>query len=636
MSATFPNALSEFVYTRTYSRWLEEQGRRENWEETVTRLVNFYKEITSNKLTQKNYEDIHDFVINFKSMPSMRLLWTAGEAVKRSGVAAFNCSYLTMDKISSFSEMFYILLVGCGVGYSVESKFVEKLPEIKHANNQSKNIVFEDSKEGWAKGLLECCEAWWDGFDVTWDLSGIRKRGSKLKTFGGRASGPEPLNSCLLYFKNMLVRHRGRKLSSLNVSDLSNMIAQSVVVGGVRRSSQISLSDLYDQGMRNAKQGQFWINEPQRSMSNNSAVYDHKPSSVEFMKEWISLAESGTGERGIFNRSNLKELLPKRRSKTKKILESMGVNPCSEIILRDRGLCNLTEVVVRAEDDINTVMEKIKIATIMGTIQSMITNYGYLHELNPDWKKNAEEERLLGVSLTGQMDNPKLLTPENLQMFRDYAIGINAEYSQKLGINRSAAVTAVKPSGTVSQLVDSASGFHPRFSKYYIRRVRISSSDPLFKMMRDQGVKFNPEVGQSEYDANTWVCSFPIKAPENAITVDDVTAIEQLDQWLKLKQNFTEHTVSATIYVADDEWLKVGSWVYEHFDDVTGLSFLPKTNHIYELAPYEKIDEKTYNKLKQEEVIIDYSKLSNYEKDDEGEGAFAKSCEGDKCEITRK
>ena len=405
-------------------------------------------------------------------------------------------------------------------------------------------------------------------------------------------------------------------------------IAEIVVVGGVRRSALISLSDLYDIGMRSAKNGQFWLTHSYREMSNNSAVYDHKPSSVEFMREWLSLADSGTGERGIFNISNIENMVPKRRN-WKKIA---GANPCAEIFLRSRGLCNLTEVVVRKEDTFDTLMEKVKVATIMGTIQSMMTKFGDL--VSSEWKDNAEEERLLGVSLTGQMDNPELLTGENLQQLRDYAVGVNVKWARKLGIKRAAAITTSKPSGTTSQLVDSASGFHVRYAKYYIRRIRISTSDPLFRMMRDQGFVMTPENGQTERDASTWVASFPIKAPEGCITRHDMNAIQQLEQWLKIKKNWAEHTVSATIYVNEDEWLEVGNWVYSHFNEVSGISFLPKDNGIYRQAPYEEIDQNTYDDMKKKEVIIDYSKLSEYEKEDHNsDGARSFACTGDKCEL---
>lgn len=927
----FPNEMSKFIFYRTYSRWRYDLSRRETWVETVDRVINFFKDVGGKKISNEDYELLRDNILTMKVMPSMRLMWTAGEAAKKNNFGIYNCSYLSIDNIYSWAEIMFILMHGTGVGYSVEMKCIEKLPTIKEYNGETKKIKVLDSKDGWATSLARACESWWDGYKVEFDYSKIRPSGSILKTFGGRASGPQPLKNCYEYFSTMIERHRGRKLSTVNCHDLSCKVAEAIVVGGVRRSAMISLSDLHDEGMRNAKQGQFWMIQPQRAMSNNSAVYKHKPSSTEFMKEWLSLAESGTGERGLFNRGDLEHLMPKRR----RVTEGMGVNPCvtsdtwiqtsegarqvkelidvpfkavvdgkehscrtgffptgmkkvfklktdrgyelrvtdnhkilverfgnkeeiktewievkdlksgdkivlndlsnvsidieqkdfnkgwligekegeykpenyygetsvrdcnkfylastkyekqilpelekesnsfiagflrglfdsdgtvlndtikgrsirlaqdnlerlkivqrmlhrlgipstiyenrsgemhelvikrssmmrfaevvgfydpqksqkltkmlirnsgkleyrdfmvtkfvsleeetvedvydctvdevhrfdangmivhncSEIILRDHGLCNLSEVIIRSGDTMDDLFAKVKTATILGTLQSALTDFGNYFYLSEKWKKNAEQERLLGVSMTGQMDNPEILTPENLESLRDYAIGVNVEYARKLGIKRSAAITCSKPSGTVSQLVDSASGFHPRYSKFYIRRIRISATDPLFKMMRDQGFKFVPEVGQSEKDASTWVIEFPIKSPEGCITRNDMTALEQLEQWLKIKKNWAEHTVSATIYVDEGEWLKVGNWVYEHFSDISGISFLPKNNHIYQLAPYEEITEKQYLSMLPEQKSVDYSKLSAYEKEDWTEGAQTLACVGDRCEL---
>lgn len=628
VDSVFPNTLSEFVYYRTYSRWQQSAGRRETWEETVARVIGFYKDLAGKKLDDEDWELLHEYIYNFYAMPSMRLMWTAGPALKKNHFGAFNCSFVNINHYSVFSEIMYVLMHGTGVGYSVEQKNIAKVPAIKPFNGNTETLIVGDSKEGWAGAMMEACELWWKGNKVEFDLSKIRKKGTVLKTFGGRASGPGPLKECFDFFADMIERHRGRTLSPINCHDLACKIAESIVVGGVRRSAMISLSDLYDQGMRHAKDGQFWIKAPMRSMSNNSAVYDHKPNSTVFMEEWLALAKSGSGERGIFNRSAIKGMLPKRRS----YKDDFGTNPCAEIILRDHGLCNLSEVVLRDTDNFDSVLKKVKVATILGTLQSMLTDFGDL--VSDKWAKNQEQERLLGVSITGQMDNPALLTEENLEAWKDYAIGINVEYSKKLGIGRSKAITCTKPSGTCSQLVDSASGFHPRFAKHYIRRVRISSTDPLYKMMKDQGVRFFPEVGQIEGKADTYVCEFPIKAPHNSVTAQDMTAIEQLEQWLKIKSNWAEHTVSATIYVEPDEWLKVGNWVYENFEDISGISFLPKNDHVYQLAPYEKIDEDTYNKMASEEVTIDYGQLSNYESEDYTEGAKSYACTGSSCELT--
>ena len=629
INGVFENDLAEFVYMRTYSRWVDDLKRRETWKETVERATSFLKKVSKKKLFQSDYDLIKDYVYRMKVMPSMRLMWTAGKPAEVNNVAIYNCSTVPIDSLHSFAEVYFLLMSGAGVGIDVSKKYIEKLPKVKKLNGKKQKITFKDSKEGWSEGTLQCCQAMWDGFDVVWDLSKLRPQGARLKTFGGRSSGPGPLEETLHFIKHMVEAHRDRRLSPLNAFDIVTKIANSVVVGGVRRSSIITLSDLYDNGMRDAKQGQFWMTNGHRAMSNNSAIYDEKPNSIEFMKEWLALSESGTGERGIFNRYSINSLIPKRRRKR----QDWTTNPCGEIILRPRGFCNLSEVVIRAEDTLPDLMEKVKVATIIGTIQSTLTDFSLLDELSPDWKKNAEEERLLGVSLTGQMDNPDILTPENLQALRDYSVGINVEYAERLGIPRSAAITTTKPSGTASILVNSSSGFHPRFADYYIRRVRISATDPLYRMMKDQGVKFSPEVGQPEETAMTWVVEFPVKAPENSVKVHEVDAISQLKQWLKIKHNYTEHTVSATIYVKPDEWFKVGHFVYENFDDVVGISFLPKDDHIYQLAPYEEIDKKTYEKMKEEFPKIDYSKLSEYEDEDFTTGAQTVACSGDSCEI---
>jgi ribonucleoside-diphosphate reductase alpha chain len=625
----YPNDLSKFVFYRTYSRWLEEKKRRETYPESVQRVVDFYKDVCGEKLTDFDYDFIQNKMLSMGSMPSMRLMWTAGLAAKRNNLCTYNCAFVDVDNLSVFAEIFFVLLQGTGIGFSVEQKHIDKLPKVKKAKNETKTVVVGDSKEGWALALNDVVQHLWDGYEVEWDVSQVRPAGARLKTFGGRASGPAPLIDCFQYVKEVVTRHRERKLSPLNAHDLICTILNIVVVGGVRRAAGISLSDLYNEGMKGAKSGQFWITAPQRSMSNNSAVYNEKPTSVEFMKEWLNLAQSGTGERGIFNKSNLKSMVPKRRNWRK----ISGVNPCGEIFLRSRQLCNLTEVVVRADDTLQNLMKKVKAATIMGTIQASLTDFGFLNELNKSWEENCREEALLGVSLTGQMDNPELLTPDNLQQLEDYAIGVNVEYAQKLGINRSASITTTKPSGTVSILVDSSAGVHPRYAEYYIRRVRIASTDPLFHLMRDQGVKFRPEVGQSETTATTWVCEFPVKSPKGAITRHDVNAIEQLEHWKKIKQNWTEHTVSCTVYVDENEWLEVGNWVYSNFDDVSGISFLPKSNHIYQLAPLEEIDEKTFTEMKSKEISIDYNELAKYEAEDMTSGSRELACSGGTCEL---
>lgn len=625
----FPNELSKFTYYRTYSRWRYDLQRRENWPETVGRLIEYLTSKMGDKISTRDFDAIEQAILNFEVMPSMRLLWTAGVAMDKCNFSGYNCSYTAIDEPRAFAEILYILMHGAGVGLSVERQFIDKLPAIKESTGKTVHVVVDDSKEGWATALLEIITALWAGHKATWDLSKIRPMGTVLKTFGGRASGPEPLEKCFMFFSNMIENHRGRRLSAVNCADLACSVADCVVVGGVRRSSLIIISDLYDIGMRNYKAGQFWLTHPFRKLANISAAYDHKPSSVEFMKEWLALAESGTGERGMFVRANLEKMFPNRR----KVVPGMGCNPCAEIFLRMMQLCNLTEVVIRPNDTFETILEKVRLATIMGTIQATFTNFGSF--VSPKWKQNCDEERLLGVSLTGQMDNPTLLTEEHLQEFKDYAIGVNVKYAKKLGIKRAAAITCTKPSGTVSVLVDSSAGFHPRYAKYYLRRVRINGSDPLFKMMKAQGFHFKPEVNETEKTATTWVVEFPVKAPETAITRHDVTAVQQLEQWLKIKQNWAEHTVSATIYVDKNEWFEVGNWVYKHFDQLSGLSFLPKDNGVYQLAPYEEITKERYEDLKSKEVKIDYSQLAQFEKEDMGEGAGEMACDGDKCMLKK-
>jgi ribonucleoside-triphosphate reductase len=637
----FKDALAEFVYTRTYSRWNEEQQRRETWEETVDRLVDFYGETAKGSLELKEYKELKQAILNHEVYPSMRLLWAAGDSARRNNISVYNCAYHPCISVDSFATTMFLLLHGTGVGFSVEKQYVDKLPVIASKNDSGKmTVLFQDSKEGWAFGLDEVIQRLWEGYDVEWDLSKIRPKGAILKVSGGRASGPEPLENTLKFVKGMIEGHRGRKLSPLNCHDLMCKIAESVVVGGSRRSAMISLSDLDDQGMAHAKDGAFWTNHIERAMSNNSAVYNQKPTSVEFMREWLILAESGSGERGIFNREGAVASLPTRRKKH----YDWGCNPCAEILLRglnqqdenDHGgqFCNLTTVIIRSDDTLESLKRKVRFATIMGTIQAAMTDFGKLEELSSgSWTKNTKEEALLGVSLNGQMDAPHLMTAENLKALRKVSRETNEEYASRLGIKKSSAISCVKPEGTSSIVASCSSGIHPRFSPFYVRRVRISGTDPLYKMMKDQGVKFYPEVGQNPETATIWVCEFPVKSPEDAVCASEMTAIQQLENWLKLKKNWAEHTVSCTVYVKEDEWMTVGNWVYDHWEHVTGISFLPYSDHVYQLAPMEAISESKYYEMLNEQVEIDYSKLADYEKEDFTIGAQNLACSGGNCEL---
>jgi len=623
----------QFIFFRTYSRWNDELGRRETWEEVVDRYIDFMRENLRDKLPQSDYEEIREAILNQEVVPSMRAMWGAGDPIRKNNAIAYNCSFLAPTQWKDFGEILFLLTCGCGVGFSVEHKFIEQLPEIKpQSNKKVKKHVVPDSREGWADALVDGLTTWANGEDVEFDFSKIRPKGVRLKTMGGRASGPEPLKNLLEFVKEKMLERQGHQLRSIDVHDIVCKIGDIVIAGGVRRSSEISLSDLTDKDLRDAKNGAFYLNEPQRSMANNSAVYEEKPPLVGFMREWMALMESGSGERGIFNRGGLKEQMPKRRYENMgDLIDLTGTNPCGEITLRSKEFCNLSEVVARKDDTHMSLQDKMRIATIIGTYQSMLTDFPYLSE---EWKKNCEEERLLGVSITGQYDCKKVRNATTLETLRDYAIKINKQYAKKFGINPSASITCVKPSGTVSQLVDASSGMHPRYAPFYIRRVRISSTDPLYKMLKDQGVPCKPEVGQLEETANTFVFEFPVKSPKGAVTSSEVNAMDQLEHWKMVKENFTEHNPSNTIYVQEDEWLDVGAWVWSNWNIIGGLSFLPKTNHVYELAPYEEIDEETYDKMVKEMPKIDFLKLTEYEEQDNTEGAKSYACGGaGTCEI---
>lgn len=627
----FRNPLAEFVYYRTYAKWIETENRRETWIETVDRYISFMKENLKNKLKDSELEEIRNAILEQRVMPSMRLMQFAGPAARKTNVCAYNCSYIAPEKLSDFAEIMYISMCGTGVGFSVQSESVQKLPQIqKQSGVKLKTHIVADSKEGWCDALNAGLSAWFSGKDIDFDFSLVRPEGARLKIMGGKASGAAPLKQLLDFSRGKILEKQGRRLTNIDVHDICCMIGQIVVVGGVRRSAMISLSDLDDLEMRNAKTGQFWVTAPQRTMANNSAIYEEKPSTEEFMDEWLSLVKSGSGERGIFNRGALDSQLPERRVKTNGEKYPYGTNPCGEIILKSKQFCNLSEVVCRADDTEKTLLEKIKLATILGTYQATLTNFGYLGE---EWKNNCKQEALLGVSLTGQWDCPIVRDEKILKKLRAESVRINKIYAKKFGINESTCITTTKPSGTVSQVVDSSSGMHPRHATYYIRRVRIGKTDSLFRMLKDQAIPFYPEVGFTEDTASTFVIEFPVKAPDGAITKDSIGAIDQLEHWKMVKKNYTEHNPSTTISVGPDEWIKVGNWVYENWDYVGGLSFLPRSDHVYQLAPYEEINKATYEEMIRRVDHIDFSKILAYEQKDETNLKQELACAGGVCEI---
>ena len=634
-----PTSYQEFIHLSRYSRWLPEKERRETWDETVARYFDFFtehlKELHNYKLTKALRQELEEAVLSLRVMPSMRCLMTAGEALKRENIAGYNCSYIAVDRPSAFDEILYVLMNGTGVGFSVERQFVSQLPTIAEEFHPSDTvIVVADSKLGWAKALKELVGMLYIGQIPRWDLSKIRPAGAPLKTFGGRASGPEPLEALFNFTVNVFKNANGRKLSSIECHDVVCKIAEIVVVGGVRRSALISLSNLSDDRMRAAKHGQWWTTEPQRALANNSACYTEKPDIGVFMDEWKALYESKSGERGIFNRASAVKVSEQsgRRNTTD---YDFGTNPCSEIILRNREFCNLSEVVVRPSDTRKTLLEKVRLATILGTFQSTLVNFKYVSSA---WKKNCEEERLLGVSLTGIMDSkllngksPQHILPALLQDLRNEAVRTNAELSKKIGINQSVSVTCIKPSGTVSQLVDAASGIHARHNPYYIRTVRGDKKDPLTKMMMDSGF---PVEDDAMNPSHTSVFSFPMKVDEGAVFRTDLTAIEQLELWLTYQKYWCEHKPSVTISVKEDEWLDVGAWVYKNFDYMSGVSFLPFAEHTYKQAPYQDIKKDEYELLlKKMPQNVEWSKLSEYEKTDMTIGSQELACAAGGCEI---
>jgi len=611
----------QFIYLRTYSRWLPQKGRREKWNETVERYVS-YLEKTFGPLIL-NRDTIKNAIINHEVMPSMRLLWAAGEACDNSNAASYNCSFIIPKQLRDFGEIMFLLMNGCGVGFSCEKEMIHKLPVIHMQRGGARpRVTFEDSREGWSEGFTTWLELLYDGFSPIADLSKLRPKGSRLKTMGGTASGPEPLKSLLDFSTEKVCNRQGRRLKSIDVHDIVCKIGQIVVMGGVRRSSEISLSDLEDEELRLAKSGEFWKDHPHRSSANNSVAYKERPAQKTFVREWLELMEGGTGERGIFSRSSLVNTMPVRRLKVNPDWSEMGTNPCGEIFLRNKEFCNLTEVVARDWDTEKSILRKMEIAVVLGTYQSMFEDFTFL---NGVWRENCQEERLLGVSITGQMDVPSLWGYKFLRKLRKHARDVNRAAARRLKIKPSVAITCVKPSGTVSQLVNSSSGLHTRFSEFYLRRVRVSSSDPLAHFMNANGV---PIVEEND---STVIFSFPQKSPAGALTRHDLTSLQQLTHWKKLKLNYTEHNPSCTIYVGQDDWLEVAQWLWDNWKILGGLSFLPKDEHIYENAPYEEITGEEYEERVNGFPKLDFSKLK--EDEDNTTGSKELACVGGECEV---
>lgn len=613
---------SEFIRLRTYARWLPKELRRETWDETVNRYCDYVFSQCKNAdaIPEKVKQKIKSKILNKEVMPSMRALWSAGSAADNNNASMYNCSALAIDSLDAFSNAVLLLMNGAGVGFSVSRKFIAELPTVRFQKNMPIiNYTIEDSKEGWAEALRLGLELWFDGRDIQFDYSKVRPLGTPLQTFGGYASGPEPLRQMLDFTRDTITKAQNRQLTSLECHDIMCEIGSVVVSGGSRRSSLVSLSDLNDEYMMEAKIPPF---HPRRFLSNNSAIYEEKPNVLDFLDEWASLAKSGTGERGIFNLLAARKNAPHRRKS--KLIE-LG-NPCMEIMLRPYEFCNLSEVVIRADMDFDDLRDSITTAVWIGLIQSTFTNFP---DLDPRFKENCEEERLIGVSLTGQMDNPDLLSEQVLDLLKKHAVKTARHGAKLLDINTPAACTTSKPSGTVSNLVNSSSGLHPRWSQYYIRRVRISKSDPLYKMMVDQGI-ISHEAPENN---DTAVFEFPVKSPDNCITRHDMSAIDQLNHYVKIVNHWTEHNASCTVYVKPEEWLGVASFVYDNFDKINGVSFFPYSEHNYKMAPYEDIDEQTYLSMVKEFPKIDYSKLSEYESTDNTLGAKELACAGGACEL---
>ena len=630
----------QYIHKSRYARWLDDKGRRETWEETVTRYCDFWNKRYEGVFP---YDEMKQAILNLDLVPSMRALMTAGPALERDNIAGYNCSYIPIDDVRAFDEVMFILMNGTGVGYSVERQSINKLPEVaEEFHDTDTTIKVGDSKAGWAGALRQLISLLYSGQVPKWDVSGVRKSGARLKTFGGRASGPEPLEELFRFSIALFRKAAGRKLTSVEASDLVCKIAEVVVVGGVRRSALICLSNLTDERMRNYKSGQWWVDDGQRALANISAAYTEKPDVGIFMKEWQALYDSKSGERGVFNRVAAK--LAAEATGRRKSDYEFGTNPCGEIILRPFGFCNLTEIIVRSGDSFEDLKRKVGLATILGTFQSTLTDFRYLRKV---WRDNAEEERLLGVSMTGIMDHPFLSgtkpyfegldgfalkendLPSILDKLKEHTIATNKKWSARLGINESVAITTVKPSGTVSQLVDSASGIHPRHAPYYIRTVRADSKDPLAVFLQEKGVPNEVDVTNK----SNLVFSFPVRSPKNAVFRTEVSALDQLEHYLVFKRNWCEHNPSITVYVKEHEWLDVGAWVYKHLDSVGGVSFLPFSDHVYRQAPYQDIDEYTYHKLASEFPEIDWEEFNKFEGDDSTVVMHELACVSGFCEI---
>ena len=632
---SLPTPYQDFIHKSRYARWIENANRRETWNETVTRYLDYMCiHIRKNHGIDdigSLYDQLYNHIIDLKVMPSMRAMMTAGEALHRDNICGYNCSYIPVDHPRAFDESMYILMCGTGVGFSVEREHVDKLPVIAENFLESGTVIdVKDSRLGWAKSYKELIALLYSGQVPTWDVSQVRPAGTKLKTMGGRASGPEPLIELFDFTINIFKKAKGRKLYPIECHDLMCKVGQVVVVGGVRRSALISLSNLDDDQMRHAKSGNWWETEGQRALANNSVSYTDKPEMGTFMREWVALYESKSGERGIFNReASNRQVARNERRETGHV---WGTNPCSEIILRPYQFCNLSEVVVRSGDTLLELKRKVRMATILGTFQSTLTDFKYLRKI---WTQNTEEERLLGVSLTGIMDHSVLSkTGESgkwLEKMKEEAIRTNQEYAALLAIPQSAAITCVKPSGTVSQLTNSASGIHSRHSSYYIRTVRADNNDPLTKLMKDEGVLNEPDVMKPDY---TTVFSFPSKSPDKAVTRKDVSAIQQLSLWKIYADKWCEHKPSITVTVREEEWMEVGAWVYRNFDIISGISFLPYDDHVYQQAPYQDCTEEDYTKLSLDAPkSIDFNRLSEYEKEDNTSGNRELACTAGVCEI---
>ena len=635
-----PTDYQTFIHLSRYSRWLEEDNRRETWEETISRLVNYFKYHIENNLEiffkeedSDIWKELYRSISSLEVMPSMRAMMAAGPALARENIAGYNCSYIPIDSPRSFDEVLYILMNGTGVGFSVERQYVNNLPTIPYTDMEETDDVISvaDSKEGWARAFKDLISYLYSGRIPQINMDKVRPAGSRLNVFGGRASGPEPLHDLFKFTIKKFQEARGRKLTSLECHDIVCKTGEVVVVGGVRRSALISLSNLSDDRLRSAKKGQWWETNPERSLANNSAVYADLPETATFMKEWSSLYESKSGERGIFNRQSAK--MKAKSSGRREWDVEFGTNPCSEIILRPNQFCNLTEVVCRADDTRASLKKKIRMATILGTIQATMTNFGYLRKR---WQNNTEEERLLGVSLTGIMDSSLMNGKEDglekrLETLRKSAVETNKYWADKFGINQSTAITCVKPSGTVSQLVDSASGIHARHNPYYIRTVRGDNKDPLTEFMREAGIPNEPDYLKPDH---TTVFSFPMMAPKGSVCRHDMTAIEQLEIWKTYAKHWCEHKPSVTISVKEDEWVPVGAWCWDNFQYLSGVSFLPFSDHTYQQAPYQDIDEKEYKKLvKKMPTLIDWQKLQDYEKEDNTKGSQELACTAGVCEL---